>query len=43
MGGLEACQIVLEKNRQGKFRRIWETLFVTVAMNQVKMVSVILF
>ena len=33
----------IKKTRRGKFIRIWKTLFVTVAMNQVKLVSVILF
>ena len=34
---------VLEKHRRGEFKRIRKTLFVTVAMNQVKLVSVIFF
>ena len=43
IGRSEACQNVLEKNWQGKFRRTWKTLFRTAAMNQVKLVSVITF
>ena len=33
----------IEKTRQSRLRRIWKTLFCTVAMNQEKMVSVIPF
>ena len=43
LGRSEARQNILEKTRRGRFRRIWKILFVTVAMNQVKVVSVILF
>ena len=43
VGWLEAHQNVLEKNQQGKLRRTWKTLFGTVAMNQVKLISVIPF
>ena len=39
----EARRNVLEKNRLGRFRRNWKTLFVTVAMNQVNLLSVIIF
>ena len=36
VGLLEARGNVLENNRRVGFRRIWKTLFVTVAVNQVK-------
>ena len=43
IGRSEARRNVLGKNRRGGFRRIWNTLFVTVDMNQVKLVRVIFF